>query len=73
MKFKKSNEYDRPAVSDAPKIEQGHPSAPASIQVQEVHQWECVACSAHAVVLHKGTGYCRAHYDARAYNGSLIN
>jgi hypothetical protein len=67
MKFKKPQDYE--VIRPSPAAE----APPPTIQVQEVHQWECVSCATRATVLHKGTGYCRKHYDERAWGGNLIN
>lgn len=34
--------------------------------------WECFACVGKAVLLHRGTGYCRKCYDERNAQGKLI-
>ena len=37
--------------------------------------FQCLHCTDRATVLHRGTAYCRAHYDegARMNNGKLID
>jgi hypothetical protein len=36
--------------------------------------WDCVGCTdTKATVLHRGTAYCRACYDTRNYNNTLVN
>lgn len=64
MKFKKPGEYllDKQATSVIEKI--GDAQTPAA--------WECIACDSRAVLLHRGTAYCRPCYDKRNYNGTLI-
>lgn len=35
--------------------------------------FECVFGSHKADILHRGTAYCREHYDEKNYTNSLIN
>lgn len=35
-------------------------------------RWQCVFCDEPAVLLHKGSSYCRTHYNAKAYAGELV-
>lgn len=72
--FKKAQDY--PGVAVVQKVSEAlEPKPGPTIQVQEVAQWECVnaGCTDKAVVLHRGTSYCRKHYDSRAWSGELIN
>jgi hypothetical protein len=65
-KFKRPNEY--------PEVKQG-PSLIEKMAPQEqpkVGEWECIGCADKAVLLHRGTAYCRRCYDKRNYDGSLI-
>lgn len=68
MRFKKPSEY--------PTTSQPTPELAAKIIPPEVPKptvWECVVCSDRAVLLHKGTAYCRPCYQKRNYEGTLIN
>lgn len=76
MKFKKAIEYAGPQPINAdismPPIKPGREiieAAPLSVPLS----WECIGCVGKAVVLHKGTAYCRRCYDDRNYHGKLID
>lgn len=67
-KFKRPNEYPAVTSTAAPDIvDKIVPTA-----APKVAEWECVGCADRAVLLHRGTGYCRKCYDRRNYEGSLI-
>jgi len=67
-KFKRPNEY--PAVSQQPTTAMTEKLIP--LEAPKITEWECVGCADRAVLLHRGTGYCRKCYDRRNYEGSLI-
>ena len=35
-------------------------------------EWQCVACSGRAILLHKGTTYCRECFDENSRLGRLV-
>lgn len=68
-KFKRQTEY--PVVTTtAPEIVEK--VIPGRIIETIKADWECLICSDRAVLLHRGTGYCRRCYDKRNYENSLI-
>lgn len=66
-KFRKPTEY--PVVSQPPMPAVAEKIIPIEVQKTE---WECIGCADRAVLLHRGTGYCRRCYDKRNYEGTLI-
>lgn len=68
-KFKKPNEY--PEVKQVPAPAFIGPVLP--MEAPKPTAWECVGCDNVAVVLHRGTGYCRTCYDNRNLVGKLID
>lgn len=64
-KFRKPTEY--PAVSQSPIVAERIP-----VDSPKPMVWECIGCPERAAVIHKGTGYCRACYERRNYEGKLV-
>lgn len=68
-------ELERQGNIAKPDLLEGLPEnvPPERLPVPLPQAFECVFCFAKAQVLHRGTAYCRNHYDDKNVHGNLIN
>lgn len=67
-KFKRLSEYQAEGPPPMPSIA----AKIIPIETPKSGEWECIGCADRAVLLHRGTAYCRGCYDKRNYDGTLI-